>query len=187
MKRVLVLYGTSEGHTATIAKAIADELWRVGVTADIVRAGTSDPRPAEYNGIIVAASVHAGAYQKEVRNWVRAHAPEFNGRRTAFVSVCLAILQHDPKVLTEVDAIVRRFLDESGWRPSEIKLLAGALLYTKYNWFMRWMMKRITAKAGGDTDTSRDYDYTDWNDVRAFAGEFGRRLAAVSLVRSASR
>ena len=28
------------------------------------------------------------------------------------------------------------------------------------------------AKAKGDTDTSRDYEYTDWEAVRRFAGEF---------------
>ena len=26
-------------------------------------------------------------------------------------------------------------------------------------------------------DTSRDYDSTDWNDLEAFAAEFGRRVA----------
>jgi menaquinone-dependent protoporphyrinogen oxidase len=36
------------------------------------------------------------------------------------------------------------------------------------------MMRRIVAKAGGDTDTSRDYEYTDWADVRTFAEEFAR-------------
>ena len=33
-------------------------------------------------------------------------------------------------------------------------------------------MKRIVAKAGGGTDTTRDYEYTDWNDLRVFAHEF---------------
>ena len=42
-----------------------------------------------------------------------------------------------------------------------VKHVAGALLYTRYNIFKRWIMKRIVAKAGGDTDVSRDYDYTD--------------------------
>jgi menaquinone-dependent protoporphyrinogen oxidase len=37
-------------------------------------------------------------------------------------------------------------------------------------------MKRITRKAGGDTDTSRDYEYTDWSDLRTFAEDFGRRV-----------
>ena len=34
------------------------------------------------------------------------------------------------------------------------------------------MMQRIVAKAGGDTDTTRDFEYTDWNDLRSFAEDF---------------
>jgi len=38
-------------------------------------------------------------------------------------------------------------------------------------------MKQIARKAGGDTDTSRDYEYTDWAALRGFAEDFGRRAA----------
>ena len=37
-------------------------------------------------------------------------------------------------------------------------------------------MGRIVRKAGGDIDTSRDYEYTDWKDV----ADFGRELAAAA-------
>ena len=77
-------------------------------------------------------------------------------------------------------SIVARFAVETGWTPPHTKQVAGALLYRKYNFFMRWVMKRIAAKAGGDTDTSRDYEYTDWNDVRAFASQFGRTVTVAS-------
>jgi menaquinone-dependent protoporphyrinogen oxidase len=40
-------------------------------------------------------------------------------------------------------------------------------------------MRRIVAKTGGATDTSRDYEYTDWNDVRAFGREFLRMYERV--------
>ena len=53
------------------------------------------------------------------------------------------------------------------------KQVAGALPYTRYNWFIRLVMKRIAAKAGGDTDTTRDYEYTDWEDLRSFTEQFG--------------
>ena len=33
-------------------------------------------------------------------------------------------------------------------------------------------MKRIAREKGNDTDTSRDFDYTDWDGVRRFAEEF---------------
>ena len=35
-------------------------------------------------------------------------------------------------------------------------------MYSKYNFLVRFFMRRIAQKEGGDTDTSRDYEYTDW-------------------------
>ena len=177
MSRVLILYGSTDGHTRRIARAIGDALTRHLISVDLVEAGTSEPAASAYDGVIVAASLHAGRYQKPVQRWVRAHAVQIAKRPAAFVSVCLAVLQKsDPKVVADLDAIVGRFIEATGWRPAVVKHVAGALLYTRYNFLKRWLMKRIVAKAGGETDTSKDYEYTDWNDVRAFAEEFARRV-----------
>jgi menaquinone-dependent protoporphyrinogen oxidase len=181
MSRILILYGTTDGHTEAIAHAIAQPLTAHGIDTDVIEAGTLNPLPSRYDGIIVAASIHAGRYQKAVEQWVHAHHRDFGARPAAFVSVCLAVLQQsDPKVRADLDAIVKRFEATTGWRLPAVKHVAGALLYTRYNIFKRWMMKRIVAKAGGATDVSRDYDYTDWNDLRAFAEEFRRRLLAAA-------
>ena len=51
-------------------------------------------------------------------------------------------------------------------------LVAGALLYSKYNFLIRFIMRRIAAQAGGDVDTSRDYEHTDWGAVDRFASQF---------------
>jgi menaquinone-dependent protoporphyrinogen oxidase len=108
---------------------------------------------------------------------VKRNAADLNALPCAFVSVSLGILQKfDPAVMADLDAIVKRFATATGWNPGVIKHVAGALLYTHYNVFVRWIMKRMAAKAGGETDTSKDYVYTDWNDLRAFADEFRRRL-----------
>jgi len=180
MARILVLYGTTDGHTTRIARSIGDTLRTHGAEVDVVRAHRPGPDPNHYNGIIVAASVHAGGYQRHVRTWVRTHAGALASKPTAFVSVCLGVLQSDPAVQREVQAIANRFLLSTEWRPTMTKIVAGALLYRQYNWLKRWVMKRIVAKAGGDLDTSRDYEYTDWNDLRAFAEEFGRSVGARS-------
>ena len=47
-----------------------------------------------------------------------------------------------------------------------------AVLYTRYGWFKRRIMQRIVAKAGGDGDTTRDYEYTNWADLRTFVEAF---------------
>jgi len=180
VNRILVLYGTSEGQTQKIAGDISETLRARGFDVDVRHAGVDDPDPSRYDGVIVAASVHAGGYQKTVAAWLRQHLATLDGVPTAFVSVCLAILSKNEAGRIEAEAIPRRFAGAIGWHPDVIKIVAGALPYTRYNFLVRWMMKRIVASAGGDTDTSRDYEYTDWNDVREFAGDFGRRVRAAA-------
>ena len=172
MPRILVLYGTTEGHTAKVAGFLGEALRADGLSTDVVDARTAAPTPEGYDAVIVAASVHAGGYQRRVRRWVRRHAHVLNHTPTAFVSVCLAVLQREPAVQREVTAILNRFFASTGWQPTIARNVAGALAYSRYNWLVRRAMVRIVRKAGGDTDTSRDYEYTDWADLRGFAEEF---------------
>lgn len=177
MARVLVLYATSEGHTEKIATTMGNALIEAGCDADVIKAGTVDPDIGLYDGVIVAASVHGGKFQKQIIHAVRAHAREINARPNVFVQVCLAVLRkNDPGVPNYLAKIVDRFSKDTGWVPARTQPVAGALLYTQYNIIMRWMMRWIVSRAGGDTDMSRDYVYTDWEELKAFASDFGRRL-----------
>jgi menaquinone-dependent protoporphyrinogen oxidase len=184
---ILVLYGSTDGHTAKVAAAIASTLRMAGAQVHLVNAARqgADPRPEDCAGVIVAASVHAGGYQKAVWRWVTAHAPGLRLVPTAFVSVCLGVLEHSPATDQELAKIAQRFFTRTGWQPSSVKIVAGALPYTRYNWVKRWVMRRIAAKHHSDVDTSRDYEYTDWNDVKAFACEFLRQVLATAPVRKA--
>jgi menaquinone-dependent protoporphyrinogen oxidase len=172
MARILVLYGTTEGHTVRVAESIRDTLCAQGDQVDVIEACRLGPNPADYAGIVVAASVHGGRYQRHIRSWVRKNVYILGGKPTAFVSVSLGVLQQEPAVQREVQAIVNGFLLSTGWRPTIAKNVAGALIYRKYGWFKRRVMRRIAAKAGGDTDISRNWEYTDWSDLRVFAEQF---------------
>lgn len=180
---MLIVYGTTDGHTRKIAQVLAEDLRACYCSVDIADSAGTLRRlaPESYDGVIVAASVHIGDYQRPVANWVRAHARTLNLLPTAFLSVCLGVLAKNPKPRQEVSRIMERFLDRCGWRPTIAKMVAGALPYTRYGWLKRQMMKRNVAKAGGDTDTTRDYEYTEWNDLRAFSSDFAE-LAAQRLV-----
>ena len=181
MSRLLILYGTTNGHTRKIAIALGETLGAEGYPSDVIDAQRI-PReldPATYDGVVVAASIHAGGYQRTVQRWVRRHAEQLNVVPSAFVSVCLGILERRPEPQQQVREIMNRFLQVTGWQPTATKTVPGALLYTQYDWLTRWLMKRIVAKAGGDTDTTRDYEYTDWDDLRTFAQEFARKKMTV--------
>lgn len=178
MPRVLILYGTTDGHTRKIAAALRGVLTWQGSRVEVIDAkdASRDVRPDEYDGVVVAASVHVGGYQRAVTRWVRVHADELSRRPSAFVSVCLGILEPRPEAREEVQRILQRFLRRTGWRPLITRTVAGAVPYTRYNWLKKWIMRRIAAKAGGDIDTTRDYEYTDWDDLRAFARDFATQV-----------
>jgi menaquinone-dependent protoporphyrinogen oxidase len=180
MKHILIVYGTTDGHTRKIAQVLAENLRARCCSVDLVDAEGSLGRlsPENYDGVIVAASVHIGDYQRAVGRWVRTYAPLLHDVPTAFLSVCLAVLENGPKARYEIMRIMQRFLARCGWEPTITKLIAGAVLYTRYGWLKRHMMKRIVAKAGGDTDTTRDFEYTDWNDLRNFTTEFAELIPA---------
>ena len=177
MSRVLMLYGTTDGHTRKIATAVAATLRTERCDVTVVDANdvTPDVRPEGFDAVLVAASVHAGGHQRPVRRWVRAYAAQLNRMPTAFLSVCLGILEKRPEVQREVYEIMRRFEREAGWQPTTDMPVAGALLYRNYGLIKRWLMRRIVAKGGGDTDTSRNYEYTDWQALHDFVRTFARR------------
>ena len=183
MSRILILYGTTDGHTHKVATGLAAAFREVGCQADLFEAKGAGRHvaPEPYDGVIVAASIHLGGYQRPVKAWVRAHAADLNRKPSAFVSVCLGILEARPEATREVHAIMQRFLDRTGWRPSMQEPVAGALPYTRYGALKRWAMKRKVARISFDTDTSRDFEYTDWEALRRFAHWFAAQYGLAPL------
>jgi menaquinone-dependent protoporphyrinogen oxidase len=92
-------------------------------------------------------------------------------RPNAFFSVCMSAAGPNANPATAW-GYIDEFLARSGWQPDRLASFAGALPWSRYNPFIRFMMRIIVGMAGGDTDTSRDYEYTDWAAVERFAAEF---------------
>jgi menaquinone-dependent protoporphyrinogen oxidase len=172
MPRVLVLFGSTDGHTAKVARFIGGELRTLGAEVDVVDAAHASPALQDYAAVIVAASIHAGGYQRKVIRWVRTHAMQLHLKPNAFVSVCLAVLQKNPAVQRDLEMIRDRFMGRTGWIPADIRIVAGALPYTRYGWFKRMIMQLIVKRVGGPTDASQDYEFTDWEGLRVFARQF---------------
>src|SRR5262245_25555101 len=115
--RILVLYGTTNGQARKVARAIAETFRAEGAAVDLVDAGSrTDPAPELYTACVVTASVHVGGFQRSVRRWAKTHAPALNVAHTAFVAVCLGVLEHNPRTDRELDRIVERFFSRTGWR-----------------------------------------------------------------------
>lgn len=179
---ILIAYGTTEGQTATIAGRIAERLREAGNTVRLADLEGEQPEPGDFDRVVVGASVHLGKYQAEVARWVARHVAVLNAMPAWFYGVSLSEaggLTADGHAAAQ--GVIDEFLKTSGWQPSGSTSLAGALKYREYNWLKRRMLKMIVGKAGGDTDTSRNYEYTDWYAVDRFADEIARVEALAGL------
>jgi menaquinone-dependent protoporphyrinogen oxidase len=173
MSKVLIAYGTSEGHTAKIADHLAEVIRAQGHDVFPMNIERSAAAPAGYDAVIIGASVHKGKHQAWVVDYVRRNRPALQRLPSAFFSVSLATADGTEKGRIEAEGYVETFSKETGWYPEQTGLFAGALLYTKYNFLLRQIMRWIARSKGSrDLDTRRDYVYTDMAAVRRFAGEF---------------
>jgi menaquinone-dependent protoporphyrinogen oxidase len=136
----------------------------------------------DFAAVVVAASIIMGRYQRHVVRFVRRHVGSLNALPAAFVSVSGASPESVPEWRTAASGYIARFLGETRWSPRWTAGFSGALRYTRYGLVTRWIMKRISARTGGPTDTARDYEFTDW----AAVDRFGAQLAEVLSQEGAS-
>jgi menaquinone-dependent protoporphyrinogen oxidase len=183
MKPVLVLYATREGHTRKIAENAADAIRNHGFAAELVDAAQISGGFSldKYSAALLIASVHRARHEPEMRRFAKSHRAGLERIPAAFLSVSWSEAGAEdttapPERRAQAEDAVRRMIDnflaETQWRPARIKAVAGALLYSKYNFLLRLVMKRIARQAGGATDTSRDWEYTDWQGLDRFVEEF---------------
>ncbi len=179
MARILVLFATSHGQTRDIAWAIERQLRLRGHVVDLVDIRQGEPDPAEYDLAVIGSRVELGRHARSIRRYIRRHRDALGRIPSAFFSVSMSAAGGG------TDHSIAALTAATGWRPGRAVPFAGGLPYTQYNPLLRFIMKRISRKAGHTTDTSRDHDFTDWAAVRAFAEDLAQaaeRTAPASRV-----
>ncbi len=186
--RIVVAYATWHGQARRIAEHVARELETWGWPCDLINVAEEplDEWPA-YAAAILVAPVHGGHHEKAMVRFVKVALPALGHIPNAFLSVTLteasvedpqATPERHAKASADVTAMVESFVKETGWRPQQVVPVAGALHFTEYNPILRWVMKQIARRNGGPTDTTRDYEFTDWGALGRFAQQFAHDLRA---------
>ncbi|MGZ3773640.1 MAG: menaquinone-dependent protoporphyrinogen IX dehydrogenase [Pseudobdellovibrionaceae bacterium] len=174
MARILVVYESKYGQTEKISKFIVERLKAKGHSVDLVNLAQNQfVQPEMYDGVIAGAGIYRRRYPSGLYKWAKTYSQSLNKKVTALFSVCLAVLQtKEERIERDVKNIEKKLLMRTSWNPKTRRVFAGALSYTKYNWFIKIVMKGIAKAAGGDTDTSKDFEYTNWNEVTQFTDNF---------------
>ena len=171
---ILIIYGSLEGQTEKISGYIADIIRNKGnkVTTLSAEQLPSDFSPDNYDAAIIAGSIHMGKYPDYIKKFVTSHSGWLNTTPSAFFTVCMAVNSKHAQSREEAMRYGAKFFVQTGWQPDLIETFAGAVKYTKYNFVTRFIMKLISKREGGSTDTSHDHEYTDWESVKRFAEKF---------------
>jgi menaquinone-dependent protoporphyrinogen oxidase len=174
-----IFYATREGQGKRVAEHIAERLRTLRFDVDVrdVRDSPESIDTLPYELAFLVASVHVGHHEREIIRFVKAHRLDLARVDASFLSLTLSEagaedLAAPPEKREAAAADARRmievFVEETRWRPAHALPVAGALTYSKYNFLIKLIMKLIARRAGGPTDTSRDYEFTDWAAVDRF-------------------
>lgn len=170
---ILVGYATVEGQTRKIAEAVAAAVEAAGDRAllfDI--ASGAEYAIAHPEAAILCAPVHAARYPAAFASFVRQEASWLNSVPSAFVSVSLLIRSEFEEEREEAMHFPDALISDSGWRPTMMHHAAGALRYTEYDFFKRWIIRRMAELENAPTDVSRDHEFTDWKALSGFVEDF---------------
>lgn len=169
--KIAVIYSSSHGHVRTIAERLASiaAIRRIECVVIDVRLARGDALD-DFDAAVIAGSVHFGRHSRSLRRFVVRRLTWLSSIPTAFVSVSGSAASLAGRA--EAAKYLSDFLRTTGWQPDLRLSAAGAVLYTKYDPITRLVMKFASRTAGRDTDTSRDYVYTNWTELDQFMHGF---------------
>ncbi|WP_025823003.1 menaquinone-dependent protoporphyrinogen IX dehydrogenase [Shewanella marina] len=171
MKSVLVIYFSRGGHTAKIAQTIASQITELGGQCDVVNI-KDNPQIEwhKYDAVMVGACVLYGSYDKSVFAFVERYQQQLSERPNSFFSVNVVARKPEKRIL-ENNKYLQKFIQLSPWQPQHLKIIAGKVDYPSWPWYDRLAIQLIMKMTDGPTDPKSVIDYTDWDDVKAYATE----------------
>lgn len=165
--KTLILYLSRDGQTKKIAEYLATKFEESAVQSLSDFSGEL----ADFERIIIGASVRYGHFDQQLYQFVQKHTALLQQKQAGFFGVNLTA-RKEGKNTPETNVYVKKFLQCIQWKPLYVAVFAGALFYPRYSWFDRTMIKFIMKMTGGETDTSKEVEYTDWGKVDDFVLKF---------------
>lgn len=177
MAQVLIVYSTIDGHTVEICERIRERLTNVGcdvLAVDLDADTTTDP--GAFDAVIIGASIRYGKHRPNVSTFIEENIDTLRGRPSAFFSVN-AVARKPEKREPHTNPYVRKFLASISWQPALVGIFGGKIDYPRYGFFDRTMIRFIMWMTKGPTNPTGTFEFTNWEDVKAFSDSFAQLLA----------
>ena len=165
MKKTLITYSTVDGQTKIISERLAK--FSTHSQVDVLPI-SNQINLDSYKTIIIGASIRYGKYRNEVFSFIEDNIQTLNIKENAFFSVNV-VARKPEKSTPETNPYLIKFLSKIKWKPKNLGVFAGKIEYPKYKFIDKYAIKFIMWLSKGPTDTSKTYEFTDWNKVEDFA------------------
>lgn len=170
MNKILIVYGSKHGQTEKISNFIKEKLASKDFNVEIVNIKNHNFVISEnYQAIIIASSINVGGHLKDISKFIAKNLKKINSTKSYFLSVGIGICSKKLNEQEKTKKMAIDFCSNLKWDVTEIKSVAGALAYTKYNFLLKLLCKTIASILGlPNKDLSKDYEFTDWKDLESF-------------------
>jgi len=175
MPNALIIYSTTDGHALKVAKYIKEN---VETTACLVELINIDDTPRlqnvnlnDYDKILIGASIRYGKHNKQVYDFIDKYKTTLESLPTAFFTIN-AVARKEDKNTPDTNPYIIKFLTQVNWQPVLKGVFAGRIIYHKYGFFDRHMIRFIMWITKGPTDLKGTFEFTDWNKVDDFIEDF---------------
>ncbi|MEL0628409.1 menaquinone-dependent protoporphyrinogen IX dehydrogenase [Psychromonas aquatilis] len=168
-EQTLILYSSVDGQTIKIIDRI-----KQSIVGDVTVLNIDEQPEVDFNSyqkVLVGASIRYGNFRPNMLKFVNQHKAQLESVANAFFVVCLTARKPE-KALPENNTYMKKFEQLSSWQPQLKAVFAGALLYSRYNWWQTLLIQLIMKMTGGSTDKTKDIELTDWQKVESFSLQF---------------
>jgi len=176
MKRVAIVINTRFGQTEKIALHLRQGFMALGLETQIFSLRNAKDFLAvdvrDFDAVVIGAPVYQQHFSKDMIRWTKNNLALLKLKTTGFFSVSGNAGDAHKQARAADDMLLKTFLDQSGLQPQFVASFGGCIHFTKYNFFLKFIMRKISEKAQGSVDTSRDLELTDWAQVTAFGNAF---------------
>ena len=165
MKKIFI-YSSSNGQSLKICQALNKNKESLIIDMDMLKTTKLD----NFDQIIIGASVKYGDHNKEVYEFVKKNRVLLEKKKTVFFSVN-ATARKSEKNTPKTNPYIIKFLKKTNWTPDHIGVFAGMIDFPNYNFIEKYIIKLIMWMTNGPTDTSKKFEFTNWEDVKKFSEE----------------
>ena len=155
--RILVAYASKRGATTEVAAAVARELERPGIAAEVI--GIDSVLSLEpYDGLVIGAPVYTGKLFGDVASFVRRHINEIG--RIPVAAFLTGIAPVYPKAGDPMQVIGLMTTALQPVTPVAVTMFAGKLDPSNQSFAERSLTKLLKVPVG---------DFRDWNAIAAWS------------------